>query len=109
MKKVLIAYDGSTGAEIAVRDLLRAGLGPEVEALILTIADVWLPPPAVPNEDVLFENCKFEARYEKALEALREARKIAVQGAQTVHHLFPNWRVSNLAKPESPAWGILAE
>src|ERR1051325_4357242 len=109
MKRVLIGYDGSPGAEIAVRDLLRAGLPDRADARVITIADVWLPPP--PREDIGIYSGSPQnaARYERASELLREAKKTAIRGAQLVHELFPGWNVSNSAKPESPAWGILAE
>ena len=109
MKKLLIAYDGSPGAEIAVKDLLRAGLPDRAEAKVLTIADVWVPPRAVASESVYPEYKSLAAVYEKATELLREAKKTAIQGAQLVHELFPHWTVCNAAKAESPAWGIMAE
>lgn len=40
--KVLIPYDGSDGAEAALRDLGRAGLPQRFEALI-AVTEVWLP------------------------------------------------------------------
>lgn len=40
--KVLIPYDGSDGAEAALRDLERAGLPQRFEALI-AVTEVWLP------------------------------------------------------------------
>lgn len=39
--KVLIAYDGSEGAEAALTDLQPAGLGNSVEAIILSVAELW--------------------------------------------------------------------
>ena len=42
--KILIAYDGSRYAEAALDDLTRAGLPTDVEAHILSVAEVWLPP-----------------------------------------------------------------
>ena len=41
--KLLIAYEGSICANAAIEDLLRAGLPREVEALVISVADVWLP------------------------------------------------------------------
>lgn len=41
--KILIAYDGSDCAEAALVDLRRAGLPSEVEAVVLTVADVFGP------------------------------------------------------------------
>jgi hypothetical protein len=42
--KVLIGYDGSPCADEALQDLQRAGLPPEVEAVVLSVADLWLLP-----------------------------------------------------------------
>ena len=44
-KKILIGYDGSECADAALDDLSRAGLPPDAEAQILSVAEVWLPPP----------------------------------------------------------------
>ena len=43
--KILIAYDGSESADKGIDDLSRAGLPVEVEALVVSVAEVWLPPP----------------------------------------------------------------
>ncbi|HEX9422732.1 MAG TPA: hypothetical protein VF899_05775 [Pyrinomonadaceae bacterium] len=43
--KILIGYKGSDCAEAALDDLKRAGLPPNAEACILSVAEVWLPPP----------------------------------------------------------------
>jgi nucleotide-binding universal stress UspA family protein len=51
--KILIAYDGSEGSDIAIGGLQRAGLPGEAEALVASVAEVWLPPPdEVPDEVV---------------------------------------------------------
>jgi len=43
--KLLIAYDGSRCAEAALDDLTHAGLPVKGEAAVLSVAEVWLPPP----------------------------------------------------------------
>lgn len=40
--KILIAYDGSDCASAAITDLRRAGLPQQVEAIVLSVADVWV-------------------------------------------------------------------
>lgn len=107
MKKILIAYDGTSGAEAALSDLTRAGLPKRAEARVITIADVWVPPRDHQGE--LTDAPLSNPAYEKAAEVVRTSIKIAIQGARKVHELFPNWSVSNIARAESPAWGILAE
>jgi hypothetical protein len=42
--KILIAYDGSQGADDALDDLPRAGFPPLAEALIVSVAEVFAPP-----------------------------------------------------------------
>ena len=42
--KILIAYDGSQGADDALDDLPRAGLPPLAEALVVFVAEVFAPP-----------------------------------------------------------------
>jgi hypothetical protein len=50
--KILIGYDGSEGADVGIEGLRRAGLPARaVEALVVTVAEVWLPPP--PGDEVL--------------------------------------------------------
>ena len=51
--KLLIAYDGSIGAEAALDDLPNAGLPAAAEALVISVAEVWLPPP--PENETLSE------------------------------------------------------
>lgn len=43
--KVLIAYDGSESADTAIGGLTRAGLPIEADALVVSVAEVWLPTP----------------------------------------------------------------
>ena len=107
MKKILIAYDGTPGAEAAVSDLKRAGLPKRAEARVLTIADVWVPPRAHPDD--LTAAPLSQLAYEKATEVVRTSKKIAIEGARKIHELFPEWSVTNSARAESPAWGIVAE
>lgn len=43
--KVLVAYDGSESADTAIDGLRRAGLPIEANALVVSVAEVWLPTP----------------------------------------------------------------
>ena len=50
--KLLIANDGSESADTAIDGLLRAGLpSKDVEALVVSVAEVWLPLPV--HDEVL--------------------------------------------------------
>lgn len=43
--KIVIAYDGSEGADVGIDGLKRAGLpANNVDALIISVGEMWLPP-----------------------------------------------------------------
>ena len=66
-----------------------------------------MPPRARPDD--LTAAPLSQLAYEKATEVFRTNKKIAIEGARKVHELFPEWSVTNTARAESPAWGIVAE
>jgi nucleotide-binding universal stress UspA family protein len=107
MKNILIAYDGSQGADAALSDLVRAGFPTRAEARVLAIADVWIPPATRPDD--LTGAPISQLAYEKATEILRSSKKTAIEGARRIHELFPEWSVTNSARAGSPAWEIVAE
>jgi nucleotide-binding universal stress UspA family protein len=111
MKRILIAFDDSPGADAAMRDMVRAGFPDQCEARVQTIADVWLPPedsdPATPSPAGPMVT-RAEAR-QHATELLREARAVSTRGAERLRALFPNWTIHHGASADSPSWGILAE
>ncbi|MGV3772658.1 MAG: universal stress protein [Verrucomicrobiales bacterium] len=106
MRKILVAYDGSAGADLAIRDMTHGGFGSRAEAKILALADVWLPQDNLTPEQ-LAEHPSFAAAHQRATEAIHSTRNIAVEGARLLHEMFPAWNISSEARAESPAWGIL--
>lgn len=107
--RVLIAYDGSDCSEEAFKDLGMAGLPDEVDALILTAANVWLPPALAAGIDpaVKITTVAVERALNEASAKVDEARAIADRGAETLRKLFPLWRVSAEAVADSPAWAVI--
>jgi nucleotide-binding universal stress UspA family protein len=111
--KILIAYDGSLCADAALDDLRRAGLPPEAEAMVLSVADVWIPPPFPAGESrvvTAFErrvSAVQEQTREQALQAVEEARALAQRACTQIQGYFPDWAVHVEASGDSPAWGIL--
>jgi nucleotide-binding universal stress UspA family protein len=99
--KILIAYDGSEGAESAIDDLKRAGLPRRAEAVVLTIAEELIPMPAsIGGVDTTFAKSLLEE--EKASLALaRRARS-------RIHQLFPGWEILAEAGVGSPGNEIIA-
>src|SRR5688500_10857386 len=103
--KILIAYDGSEGAEAALSDLPRAGLGNSVEALILSVAELWLPPPPAAEVDESFPlNTPpglASARAHVA-QAIEEVRSLNNRASEHVGKVFPKWEVSAATSTGSP-------
>lgn len=108
--KLLIAYDGSQCAGAALNDLKRAGLPRETEALVVSVADVWLPPPGSEVAAVA-EMVPPPVRLSRAhaIETEEQALKLAEQAAERLQAQFPGWRVSAAACHDAPWWGILKQ
>lgn len=116
--KILIAYDGSSCADAALDDLRLAGLPAEASAIILSVADVWVAPgidgldeelPPQEAGSAMEERivaARSQAR-EKAMQAVEEARTLAVRACERVQANFPGWEVNVEAGADSPAWGVL--
>ena len=111
--KILIAYDGSTCADAALHELRRAGLPLDAEAVILSVADIWMPPPAPTHDSQLATDIHRsaalarEATRAQALQAIEDARALAQRAKTQVQSYFPDWRVEVEAVADSPAWGII--
>jgi nucleotide-binding universal stress UspA family protein len=109
--KILAAYDGSSFAESALKDLTRAGLPTEgVELLLMQVAEVWLPPENV-TETEEPHNFITDAVHQKLLknQQILADTAVSVQEAGTrAGVMFPNWTVKAKATYGSPAWEILS-
>ncbi len=108
--KILIGFDGSRCAEAALNDLQRAGLPNATEAVVLSVADVWLPSPAseiaalgqaIPPSDM-------QPR-EGAIGSEKEAHHLAERAAALLRKQFPGWKVGAVACHDSPWRGILQQ
>jgi nucleotide-binding universal stress UspA family protein len=110
---ILIGYDGSECADAALRELTRAGLPSEARSVVLTIADVWPPPPPGAEDDLSDLDPGIRGRVLELWEAdkkvLVEAGNTAAQAARNVRATFPSWNVRSRASADSPAGGILKE
>jgi nucleotide-binding universal stress UspA family protein len=108
--KILIAYDGSAGADIAIDGLRRAGLpGEGVDALVVSVAEVWLPPPprdGAPEETFPTAPGLEQAR-EYAQSIMTSAEELAERGAKRVRSVCPGWNVSPRVTSGSPAFELL--
>jgi nucleotide-binding universal stress UspA family protein len=104
--KLLLAYDGSPGADAAIQDLQLAGLPAALEARVFTVADVWLPPVS-PDAPPATEAAR--KAHEQARGAVQVAQQVAESGADQLRALFPGWTVTAKACGDSPAWALLSE
>lgn len=109
--KLLIAYDGSACSDAALNDLERAGLPTALEAVVLTVADIILPPPdeSLPADDVPAIRIPEVERHAQAhaQEAIKEARAIAERAAKRVKADFPDWNVKAEVICDAPAWAVV--
>ncbi len=109
--KLLIAYDGSPCSEAAIDDLQRAGLPGEGEAIVVSVAEVWLPPQdgAAANEETDPYIAKIVNRSrEKGERALAEASTFAKHAETRLRNILPNWDITARSTYGSPAWEILS-
>jgi len=113
--KILIGYDGSNCAEAALDDLMRAGLPETAEAHIMSIAEVWLPPPPPSSYEIVEEARKAQSPAElqrdfaKRCPAAKEALALAHDACERVRTKFPNWKVTADSSCGSPAWELVAK
>ncbi|HEX6649606.1 MAG TPA: universal stress protein [Pyrinomonadaceae bacterium] len=104
--KILVAYDGSECADEALRDLKRAGLGAQAEVLVMSLADVFVPPPLV-GEVPDFEPEGIKRAHQRAQQKLNEAEALAKRASEQIKSSFPNWHVRYEAQADSPAWALI--
>ena len=113
--KVLIAYDGSECADSALDDLTHAGLPPKGEALVMSVAEVWLPPPPPSSYEIVematAADTPFglERRYMAGSQAVKDADGMAAKAAARFQANFPNWKVKHEAVWGSPTWELFSK
>ena len=110
--KILVAYDGSRCSEAALDDLVGAGLPDSCEALAISVAEVWLPPPNGAGDvtgiklDAASERM-IQRHYQKNRKVVTEAGTLACHAKKRLQGMFPRWRIKSEATYGSPAWEIL--
>ena len=108
--KILIAYDGSDCANAALEDLHCAGLPRVAEALIMSVADVFLPPSSslastLPSEVPV----AVQRAWAQAAHAVDEARALAQHARTQLLTAFPTWDVRAEACADAPAWAVVKQ
>lgn len=98
--KILIGYDGSACADAAIDDLRRAGLPDQAEVKVLTVSELWMPPPSGLE---LVEAAFGEQPPEQAPEALALAKR----SVELLGLAFPGWELTPEVRAGSPAGELL--
>lgn len=113
--KILIAYDGSDCADAALDDLQRAGLPSDSEAIVLSVTEIWLPPPAPSTLEILAEagqvNVAADLKkvYVRNSKAMDLVRALAEKARDRLNLNFPGWQVNAETACGSPAWEIISK
>ena len=108
--KILVAYDGSECADAALDDLKRVGLNGDADVLVMSLADVFVPPPIDEEMDNTFPMYLPEGirrAHERAQRKLDQTEATAKRASEQIKAVFPNWHVRYEAQADSPAWAII--
>lgn len=110
--KIVIGYDGSQCADDALDDMSLAGLPTDAEAIVLTTAEVWLPPSTtgdVVADDTFPHQIPESVKQARAMaeKEVEYARAQAEEACARIRASFPGWTVRADATSGSPAWEII--
>lgn len=113
--KLLIAYDGSECADSALDDLTHAGLPEKGEAIVITVAEAWLPPPPPSAFEILelartsHSPLELQRKYASGHKAVVESNEMAARAAARFASNFPHWTVTHEASWGSPTWELFSK
>ncbi len=99
--KILIGYDGTAGANLALDDLQRAGLPGEADVKVVTVAEPSFLLATV--SDPLIATFTRES-----IIGIGPARTLAEKAGNRIRLEFPNWSVGETVVSGSPSSGLLA-
>ena len=99
MMKILVGYDGSESAEAALKNLRRAGLPSEAEALVVSVAEISMMP--LPSSYEVVGQVLTSRRVTSAIAlaesqiavTLKGAKELAAKASDLVQSYFPDWAV----------------
>jgi nucleotide-binding universal stress UspA family protein len=100
--RILVAYDGSEGAKVALDDLKAAGLSDKTVALVLMVAEGGLQAP----ESIGGVQSEFTDSWK---DRLIDAKRLAELTGKDLKRIFPQWTIVTEARWGSPAKLILEE
>ena len=111
--RILIGYDGSESADAAIADLRRAGLPRDVEALIVSVGEIMMPPssdevggPPLTSRRLAVVLAQVEAQ---AAQKLKEVEDLAAKAGERVRSSFPDWKVQSVGLSGSPSTELITK
>lgn len=110
--KVVIAYDGSTQADAAIDDLIRAGLPRDSHVLVASVADFSDRKPTYSEFDLLsaastrVDAVLEQVRHHEA-QVLKETRSMVSKVVHRIRRQFPDWTVHSDVLRGAPAEALL--
>ena len=99
--KILIGYDGSNHADVAIDDLKWAGLPDVAEVIVLTAVE-WPAVQAIRSWGLV--ETDFSPEW---MERIAAAKQLAEQGAERIRQQFPQWKIDVEPSAGNPADTIL--
>jgi nucleotide-binding universal stress UspA family protein len=107
--KLLIGYDGSDCARAALEDLVLAGLPPDADVCVLSVADMLVP---VPFDEPVRARKPPPSRIVRTARALSadvmaQAQQASLEAVAVLTSLFPGWRVQPEVVADSPPWALV--
>ncbi len=110
--RILIAYDGSGYSHATLSELRHSGLSNKAEVLIISVSEIWMPPPLNYEEAGNFPDGDvtgyFQKHREQAKRNFAEAESIVCQAREELLRYFPDWNIKTEALAGSPASEILS-
>lgn len=113
--RLLIGYDGSESADLALSDLASSGVPDAAEALVVVVAEIWLNPPppstyaivaaattAQPANELL-DMCASDSPL------IKESEELAARAVTNIQGSFPKWNVRTEVCCGSPASEIIKQ
>lgn len=101
--KIVIAYDGSECADVALDDLKQAGLPAVAQAVVVSVAEIR----ASQASGLLTPEQTAAGTKPAVSPMLEETQTMALKAADKIRKMFPSWDVSTDIKFGSPAMCIL--
>ena len=113
--RILIGYDGSECADAALDDLMQAGLPATGEFHLMSVAEVWLPPPPPSSYEIIEEArhanspAELQRDFSKHCAAAKQALALVERARDRLQARFPDWKVSAGASCGSAPWELIAK